>query len=157
MRFTGRALARGRTNVLTAFVFGGLLVIATMLLHYEALGALSRLLPRLPGAPRRRLLAVMFGAFAAHGVEIALYAVAYHQLRDRFGLGSFSGQFEDSFSTFLYFSAECFTSLGLGDICPTGPLRLLMGMETLNGLLLIAWSASYTYVVMEKYWRRPGD
>jgi hypothetical protein len=35
---------------------------------------------------------------------------------------------------------------------PTGPLRLLVGVEALNGLLLIGWSASYIYLAMERCW-----
>ena len=41
-------------------------------------------------------------------------------------------------------------SLGLGDVWPHGPIRLLTGIEALNGLILIAWSASYTYSFHEK-------
>ena len=33
-----------------------------------------------------------------------------------------------------------------------GELRLLAGVEALNGLLLIGWSASYTYIAMERFW-----
>jgi hypothetical protein len=32
-------------------------------------------------------------------------------------------------------------------------MRLLAGMEVLNGLLLIGWSASYTYISMERFWK----
>jgi hypothetical protein len=35
---------------------------------------------------------------------------------------------------------------------PDGVLRLLAGVEALNGLLLIGWSASYTYLAMERFW-----
>jgi hypothetical protein len=42
--------------------------------------------------------------------------------------------------------------LGLGDIAPLGPVRLLAGVEALNGLLMIAWTASFTYLSMEKFW-----
>ena len=45
-----------------------------------------------------------------------------------------------------------YTSLGLGDVWPTGVLRLITGLEALNGLILIAWSASFTYLSMEKFW-----
>jgi hypothetical protein len=57
----------------------------------------------------------------------------------------------------FYFSAETFTSLGYGDIRPSGPLRLLAGAEALNGLLLIGWSACFAYISMERFWERPGD
>ena len=42
----------------------------------------------------------------------------------------------------------------LGDLTPSGPMRLLAGVEALNGLLLIGWSASYIYISMERFWSR---
>ena len=53
----------------------------------------------------------------------------------------------------MYFSAETYTSLGFGDVTPLGPIRLLAGVEALNGLLLIGWSASYTFIAMERFWQ----
>ena len=85
-----------------------------------------------------------------------LYALAYYLLdfmtpmADIVDVGdNLSGGFLD----YLYFSTVSYTSLGLGDLYPVGPVRLLTGIESLNGLLLIAWSASFTYLVMEKRWR----
>jgi hypothetical protein len=52
----------------------------------------------------------------------------------------------------MYFSAETYTSLGFGDVTPSGHMRLLIGLEALNGLLLIAWSASFAYLSMERFW-----
>ncbi len=60
--------------------------------------------------------------------------------------------FRLSFATLFYFSTETFTSLGFGDMMPVGPIRMLAGIEALNGLLLIGWSASYLYIAMERYW-----
>jgi len=63
-----------------------------------------------------------------------------------------------SFENCLYFSAETYTSLGFGDLTPAGPLRLLSGVEALNGLVLIGWSASFTYIAMERFWNlSPAD
>ena len=77
------------------------------------------------------------------------------------GLGYASGSLGPAdgpaWTTALYFSAETFTSLGYGDVVPTGPLRALPGFEALNGLLLIGWTASYTYVAMQHFWRDRGD
>lgn len=57
----------------------------------------------------------------------------------------------------LYFSAETYTTLGYGDVLPHGDLRLLAGLEALNGMLLIGWTASYTYLSMERFWGRGRD
>jgi len=118
-----------------------LLVVSTTAIHYEVLRGLSAGLPRLRIPSRGKLLVVIFATFLAHAVEILLYAVAVYLL----------GHF--SFNVSLYFSAETYTSLGYGDVVPTGDLRLLAGVEALNGLLLIGWSASYTFIAMERFWQ----
>jgi hypothetical protein len=133
------------------------LVLATTLLHYEYLRALSALLPRLATSGRLRVLVGILSVFVAHVTEIMLYGTTYFYLRDKFGLGNFGGHFADTLSTFFYFSAETYTSLGFGDIFPVGPLRIVCGTEALNGLLLIGWSASFTYVFMEHFWKIDGN
>jgi hypothetical protein len=35
---------------------------------------------------------------------------------------------------------------------PVGPIRFLTGMEAVVGLTLITWSASFTFLKMQKYW-----
>ena len=120
-----------------------LLVVATTAIHYEVLRGLSAGLPLLRIPSRGTLLVVIFATFLAHAMEIALYALAIHLMDAR----------HFPWSTALYFSAETYTSLGYGDVVPTGELRLLAGIEALNGLLLIGWSASYTYIAMERFWR----
>tara|TARA_B100001059_G_C17829505_1_gene583637 strand:- start:1191 stop:1376 length:186 start_codon:yes stop_codon:yes gene_type:complete len=46
---------------------------------------------------------------------------------------------------FIYFSFSNYTTLGMGDIFITGDARLAAAIESLLGLILIAWSASVTY------------
>ena len=72
------------------------------------------------------------------------------------GAGNLSDSTAFSLSTCMYFSAATYTSLGFGDLTPTGPVRLLAGVEALNGLLLIGWSASFTYLSMERFWVSPS-
>ena len=55
----------------------------------------------------------------------------------------------------IYFSATTFTTLGYGDLAPVGPIRFLSGTAALTGLVLISWSASFTYLEMERFWRNP--
>lgn len=130
------------------------LVVATCVLHYEVLGALQSVLPRLRIPNRAKLLVVILVAFLAHAVEIVLYGLSLHVLVTYVHSGSLSATDQSSVSAALYFSAETYTSLGFGDVTPTGPVRLLAGVEALNGLLLIGWSASFTYLSMERFWAK---
>ena len=130
-----------------------LLISTTTMIHYEALRGLSRHLPALRIASRSKLLVVIFSAFVAHALEIAVYGIALFVLVKEFGVGKLVGPLGFSFINCLYFSAETYTTLGFGDLVPTGAVRLLAGTETLNGLLLIGWSASYAYLSMERFWR----
>ena len=129
-----------------------LLLICT-LIHYEILSAMKTSLARIQFIPRRtKILAVLLGAMGSHFLQIMVFAGAYYLLRDKFGLGTFGGDFRDMFSSFLYFSTESYTSLGVGDIYPMGALRLLTGIEALIGLVMIGWTASFTYLEMTRYW-----
>lgn len=132
------------------------LVVLSTLIHYEMLRGMGSWLPRVAWPARTRVIGVILGAFLAHACEILLYAVAIHFLGGAFGLGGLGAQDRYAFTTALYFSAETFTSLGYGDVLPNGSLRLLAGVEALNGLLLIGWSASFTYLAMERFWRDPA-
>ncbi|MGQ0675240.1 MAG: ion channel [Rhodospirillales bacterium] len=146
--------------MLSAIAFGIVLVGLTILVHYEALRLISgRLLPRLTMVrPRARIMFVIFGVFAAHTVEVYIYAVGYWLMAETgagvggVGLAHYDGRPIKDFASLLYFSSVTYTSLGFGDIVPLGGLQLVSGIEALNGLLLIGWSASFTYLCMEKLW-----
>jgi hypothetical protein len=138
--------------MLIAILSGLTLIALTTVLHYEVLRGLSAWLPRLPLPNYPKLLVVVFAAMAAHGLEVAVYGVWIFALV-LFTTGSaLAGSAGFSFTNCLYFSAETFTSLGFGDLTPVGPVRLLAGLEALNGLTLIGWSASYIFLSMERFW-----
>jgi hypothetical protein len=46
-----------------------------------------------------------------------------------------------------------YTTLGFGDIVPVGPVRFLTSVEALTGFVLITWSASFTYLEMNRFWK----
>ncbi len=140
--------------VVVAFCVG-LLVLSTTI-HYEVLRALSLGLPPLRIPPRVKLILVILGTFCAHAAEILLYALAIYVLVRYLHLGTLGEARGFSASVSIYFSAETYTSLGYGDVVPSGDLRLLAGVEALNGLLLVGWSASYTYIAMERFWQDGG-
>ena len=133
-----------------------LLIGLATLLHYEVLGLLNFWLPKWSIRERAKLLAAIFGAVVAHGLEIALYGAGFYALASHADVGGFVRPAVVSLINCLYFSAETYSSLGFGDLAPVGPIRLLAGVEALNGLLLIGWSASFLYICMERFWPPPA-
>jgi len=67
-------------------------------------------------------------------------------------MGAPRGGNPGTFLDAVYFSAVTYTSLGYGDLTPLGPVRTLVGVETVIGLILIGWTASFTYLEMQKFW-----
>lgn len=132
------------------------LMIATTLIHYEVLRHLNTQLQRWHIPDRFKVVVAILGSFMAHVMEIALYGATLYTLVDWLDAGNLKGTAAEPWVSFLYFSAETYTSLGFGDLTPVGPVRLLVGTEALNGLLLITWTASFTYLCMERFWQPPA-
>ncbi len=125
---------------------------AIAFLHYESLGYLTKKITRTKQIKRGRVLLTMFVITLTHLASVLIYSVVYYAMDNHLGMGSLAGLEIKSFYDYIYYSLIVYTSLGFGDIYPTGGLRILSGLETLNGLILIAWSASYTYLVMNRFW-----
>lgn len=132
------------------------LLVVTTLIHYEALSALNARLPDLKIPSRSKLLVVISVTFLAHAIEIVVYGLALYMLVSLGIGGGLKGSDVFSVADCIYFSAETYTSIGFGDVTPFGTIRLLIGAEALNGLLLIGWSASYAFIAMERYWVPKG-
>jgi hypothetical protein len=132
------------------------LVSASVLIHYEVLRWTHRLIPYLALSIRTRILVVIGTILFAHLAEICVFALAYFIMHDRLGLGSIAGEVSGRWLDFFYFSASTYSTLGVGDVVPTGALRVVAGVESLTGLVLIGWSASYTYLTMQHSWDDSG-
>jgi hypothetical protein len=137
------------------------MVVITVMVHYEGLRLITdHMLAGTARPPRQEIIFVILGVFLAHTIEVWLFAFSYALSTETALLGTFRGDLDGSLLDFMYFSATTYTSLGIGDVYPTGGMRLLTGVEALVGLVMIGWSASYTYLVMERLWRvqgrRPG-
>lgn len=133
-----------------------LLVISlAVLMHYEFLYQFTRLMPRLRIRHRARILLGMFAALAIHAAEVWLFALTFWALHNSAGpWGHFAGNFSGSLLDCVYLSFTSYTTLGIGDIYPNGPIRFLVGLEGLVGLLLITWTASFLYLEMTRFWDR---
>jgi len=140
---------------ITGFLSLGL-ILATVLFHYEALRIFTRMLA-LPGRlPRVRILYLIFGLFILHSLEIMIFAAAYRIL-PTIGLGELQGLESNQFFSHFYYSAVVYTTVGFGDIIPLGPAKILTGFEALIGLGFITWSASFTFLEMQRYWREDNQ
>ncbi len=135
-----------------ASIINVLVVGLAVLVHYGFLYQLSILLPKLKIKPRFTIVLGVFGALVAHTIEVWIFATAYYLKLKSGYFGSMSGNFDGSWIDCVYFSFTSFTTLGFGDIVPLGDIRFLVGIESLTGLVLITWSASFLFFEMQRYW-----
>lgn len=140
--------------MLTIFLINISIITLAVLIHYEFLYRISTFIPKMKIKHRFRIVFGVFGALVAHSIEIWLFSMAYYLLHDVQGLGYLEGNFDGSLMDCVYFSYTIFTTLGFGDIEPHGQIRHLVGLESLTGLLLITWTASFLYYEMQRYWDR---
>ena len=131
-----------------------LLVIgATVLLHYELLLACVRLLPPGHGARPRQVMLVIFVILIAHVIAIWMFGLGYYYLAGVEQIGGVAGVTERApLSEYVYFSGIVYGTVGFGDLAPVGPVRLMAVMESVTGLVMIAWSASFTFIHMQRDW-----
>jgi hypothetical protein len=131
-----------------------LLLLATVFVQYEVLSAASNLAERMDGG-RRSILVIVAAIAVAHLLAIGLYTGAYLLLRAQEGMGDIAGDFDGHIVLdYFYFSVATYTTLGIGDLAPNGPLRIIAGMQSLNGFVLLGWSASAAFLSMQKTWDR---
>jgi len=140
--------------MLIAIGIGLSLIGVTAFMHFHVLHVLSKIGLTASARNDRHILYFVLALFAVHAMQIVLYAAAYWFSTDVIGIGTFAGAHTGSALDLFYVSIVSYTSLGIGDIAPVGHVRFIVGVEALNGLLLIAWSASFMYMMMEQNWRR---
>ncbi len=128
-----------------------LLLLATVVVHYSVLRRLTRLLNRSVSRPSV-IVGIVMVLFLTHSVEIMLYAIFFYFTKHFSFLGSIAGIENVDFFSSVYLSLLSYSSLGFSDLSPLGYLRIIAGFEALNGLVLITWSASFTFLAMGKLW-----
>jgi len=137
---------------LQAWAINGTLIAAAVIVHYEILRWLSIWIPKWPMKHRQKVVTGLLGAMTAHVIEIWMFGVGYFLLVENGQFGSLGGAYQHGIMDCVYFSFVMYTSLGIGDIVPLGNLRFLAGLETLTGLVLITWTASFMYLEMQRFW-----
>ena len=142
-------------HALVAFV-AAMATAVVILIHYEGVHWLARRYSgRTPerASDRRAILKIIFALLGLHIIEIWCFGLSYWGLLFVPNAGFVHGEHSTGnlFDT-IYLSATTYTTLGIGDLAPVGAIRLVSGMEALTGLLMITWSASFTYLEMARMW-----
>ena len=89
------------------------------------------------------LLCAVLGVFAAHVIEIWIWAFFY----------IFVGALE-GLEVALYFSTITFTTVGFGDVVLGHDWRLVSSFEAANGFLLFGWSPAFIFEIMSKLYEQ---
>lgn len=130
-------------------------VMLSVLVHYEGLVLISRGLERIHARLQRiKVLYAILSVLALHVFEIWIFGAVIWVILHWPEAGSLRGGVGTLFLDSVYLSAITYSTVGYGDVAPTGPLRFLAGTEALTGFVLITWSASFTYLEMQRFWKR---
>ena len=138
--------------MILVFLINCLVVAIAVTVHYEFLYRVTIYVPKMKIKHRFRIVFGAFGALIAHSIEIWIFAAVYYFMNSASNWGTLTGNFNGTLMDCGYFSFTVFTTLGFGDIEPNGNLRYLTGIESLTGLVLITWTASFLYFEMQRYW-----
>ena len=126
---------------------------ACVLLQYEYLIFAWRRLSEHTGHRRIKVLYAISSVLVLHVLEIMVFGAVLWLLTLWPATGSLAGEGPSGFVDYLYFSAVTFSTVGFGEMWPVGAIRFLCAVEALAGFVLITWSASFTYLEMQRFWR----
>ena len=126
--------------------------ICVVLINYETLLILSRRRAMRTHHGHRHILQLVFGLLLAHLLSITVYGVGFFSLLNLPDTGFLLGANTESMMESVYFSAISYATLGYGDVTPQGPIRLLASITSLTGFMMITWSASATFLEMQRHW-----
>ena len=139
-------------------LIGAVLIAATVVIHAVGTTYWIRYLGRhyVHGdghLDTRKSLRILSGTGLAlvvlHVIQIVLWAVTYRALIP-------DGELE-TLEKAIYFSFVTFTTLGYGDITLSETVRILSGIEAMNGILLVGWSTAVLFAVVQKVWQSAAN
>ena len=136
--------------MILVFISTTIVIVLAVALHYEVLTHLAEKHFKRDWPSRLLLPVGVIVVIFTHVVEVWFFAFLYYFLLQFGDTGEVAGEFNYTIMDCAYFSFVNYTSLGYGDIIPTGHIRFAAGSEALAGLVLIAWTASFTYLQMQK-------
>ncbi len=128
-----------------ALLIGTTLVVLTSFLHFLALRKSATLVDPAQHASRCFITSTCV-IIVMHLITALVFAATFHISEFSLGLGTLSfsnSQVDLTFMDRFYFSLVNLTTLGRGDLIPSGHLRFLTAMEALLGFLVITGSGAF--------------
>lgn len=135
-----------------ALIISLLLITITIIWHYWWLGKLIQLMP----SPKKshshfgRSVAILVLLFFVHVIEILWFSVGFYIARDVFELGGFTSAFKPIFRDYFYYSLVTYSTLGLSEFSPVGHVKVITGIESLTGFIMLTWSATFFYSLINR-------
>lgn len=123
------------------------------LFHYEAISRLDTFARSRRWSNHAVLVWVLGALLLIHAAEIGLFAGVYG-IAGSIGIGGLRSENVLTSAEYFIFAAETYTSLGSTDVMPEGEIRLMSSLSSLVGILLLTWSASFLFSLVER-WRAP--
>jgi potassium channel LctB len=129
-------------------LIAAVLFLASLWSHIGMLNAARRVVT--PSGQRSVRVSIAYLiVLASHLVITCLFALGF-ALAVELGLGGFAKEAVVGLMDLFYFSLINITTLGLGDIYPTGHLRAITGIESLTGFMIISCTAQFVFNTMKK-------
>lgn len=142
---------RKKIKMIFAILLGSSLVFGGSLLHFLVLRQSARWIDP-ERHPVQCFSLAMCIIIIAHLFSALMFAVAFHIGEFQLGFGTLMQASPDAppprFMDRFYFSLVNLTTLGRGDLLPTGHLRFLTAMEALLGFLVITGSGAFLLSVI---------
>ena len=135
--------------MIAALLLGTAMFLIALGLHLGMLRVAGRIAPTRANNGTARTLAGQLVVLASHLLVALLFAAGF-ALAVEMKLGGFAKELSMGWMDYYYYSLINVTTVGLGQIYPTGHLRVLTGIESLTGFLVISCSAQFLFKSMDQ-------
>jgi len=135
--------------VTTALIIGVILFVLSLYLHLTMLRGAKRISPPEGDPHHLRLIGGSVLVLISHLLIAGIFAGGFG-LAESLGLGGFEKEPTDGWMDYYYFALITVSTVGLGDIYPTGHLRAITGIAAITGFLMISCTAQYVYKTMSQ-------
>ena len=135
--------------MIAATASGITLFLVSLTLHLVMLRFAKRVSPPGMSPAALRLTGGSLLVLLSHMLVAVVFAVGFAWAAS-LGLGGFAKEPAMSAMDYYYFALITVTTVGLGDIYPTDHLRVIAGIASLTGFILISCTAQYVYKTMSQ-------